>query len=298
MDLLDYLDNVEPEVTEETPAEEGKGEEQEAPTEEKAEETADSEKDDGEEKEVEEEQAPTEEEAPAEEKPDSEEKEDVDPLEAIKNEQAEMRALLRATRRENAALKAKLGRVDKTVDENLGDGEEKELTRLEVLSGKLKEIGNARGPQLELYFEQMSEMQKYSDIAEVCSEQNVQSLIETAANVIKGEQGGDLDELMLELEVDIWSRPNPYKYLYEVIKTHHPKYAGKKEEGKSAGKGDGKATPKIPAAKTASSIQDIGGGGSDKNTGWTADKIDRLPEDELNKVPKDVYEKYMQGLLN
>ena len=49
--------------------------------------------------------------------------------------------------------------------------------------------------------------------------------------------------------------------------------------------------------KAASSIQDMGGSGGGTGGGWTADRIDRLSENELNKVPGDIYEKYLQGIL-
>jgi hypothetical protein len=40
-----------------------------------------------------------------------------------------------------------------------------------------------------------------------------------------------------------------------------------------------------------------GGTGGTGGAGWTAAKIDAMPEDELHTVPKDIYDKYLRGLL-
>ena len=217
----------------------------------------------------------------------------------LKEDQEELRQMLRVTRRENATLRAKVGRIDSDVqlEDDLDEGEGGEgtkLTHVEELQNHLSNIAQSRAGQLELYVEQMAEMTKYSDVADVCSKVNMDTIVETAAETIVAEQGGNIDEIMLELEVDIWSKPNPYKYLYQVIKAHHPKYATattqKKEDSQSL-------VDNAKDNKTASSIQDMGGSGGGKGGGWTADRIDRLPEDEINKVPVDVYEKYMQGTL-
>jgi len=224
---------------------------------------------------------------------------EISELDKLKEDQEELRQMLRATRRENATLRAKVGRVvnDADLDADLDEGEGGEgvkLSRVEQLQNTLGAIGEQRGAQLELLVDQMSEMNKYSDIAEVCSKANVDTVIETAANTIVEAQGGDIDEVMLELEVDVWSRANPYKYLYGIIKAHHPKYATAPTKGKE----DSKAQlDKTLGNSAASSIQDMGGSGGGKGGGWTADRIDRLPESELNKVPGDIYEKYLQGIL-
>jgi len=220
-------------------------------------------------------------------------------LEIMKANQDEMAQMLRVTRRENATLRAKVGRINDTadLDTELDEGEGGEgvkLTNIETLQNTLTDIGQTRGASLELMAEQMAEMNKYNDVMTVCSKVNVDTIVETAAGLIQEKDGGDIDEIMLGLEVDIWSRPNPYKYLYSVIKANHPKYANvtdsKKEDSKS----------KVDEAlenKAASSIQDMGGSGGGKGGGWTSDRIDRLPENELNQVPGDVYEKYLQGIL-
>jgi hypothetical protein len=221
-------------------------------------------------------------------------------LKSLKDNQDELKQILRVTRRENATLRAKLSRIDKSlaIDDELdedegGDKAKPELSNLEALQVQLAAIGQKRGAQLELMAEQMAEMNKYSDLYDVCSKQNVGEIVEAAAKVIIQEHGGDIDEVMLELEVDAWNRPNPYKYLYTLIKEHHPKYVKSADATDSKSKMD-----KVLGTKTASSIQDMGTSGGGNKGGWTADKIDKLPEDELTKVPGEVYEKYLAGELD
>jgi hypothetical protein len=228
---------------------------------------------------------------------------DTDPLEILRTEQAELRQMLRVSRRENATMKAKLDRVGSKKDDKVeGDDEfdddkageadkgDEKLSHIEELQNTLQTINQSRGASLEVLAEQMAETKKYADIASVCSRQNMDDVIEAAANSLIEQNGGDFNELILELETSIWSKQNPYRYLYDLVKTYHPKYQ----------KAGDDSTGKKSTEKTASSIQDMGGAG-DKNSGkggWTADKIDAMPEDELSKVPADIYDKYLAGELS
>jgi len=226
---------------------------------------------------------------------------DVDPLVQMKADQDELRQMLRVSRRDNATMKAKLDRLGAkpTVGEEEFDADgnaiEKkvELSRIEELQGTLQNINDTRGASLEILATQMSETKQYADIADVCSRHNMDDVIEAAANALVEQNGGDIDELVLELEASIWSKQNPYKYLYDLVKTYHPKYQ-KADDGKTGDKG------KKSTEKSASSIQDMGGAGdsSSGKGGWTADKIDAMPEDELGKVPADIYDKYLAGELD
>ncbi|MEA2000165.1 MAG: hypothetical protein U9N61_12700 [Euryarchaeota archaeon] len=223
-----------------------------------------------------------------------------DPIEQLRSDQAELRQMLRISRRENATMKAKLNRLgqkptsnnddefDDTGDDTDGDGESK-LSKIEELQSELQTIHETRGANLELLAEQMAETQKYADVAEVCSRQNMDDILEAAATTLNEQNGTDFNELILELETSIWSKQNPYKYLYELVKTHHPKY-------QKAATGDGKKVD--PTKKASSSIQDMGGTGDKGGGGWTAEKIDAMPEDELHKVPAETYDKYLAGELD
>ena len=226
---------------------------------------------------------------------------DDDPLAQMKADQDELRQMLRVSRRENAAMKAKLDRLgakpnsdEEEFDEDGNAIEKKvELSRIEELQQTLQHINETRGASLEVLATQMAETKQYADIADVCSRHNMDDVIEAAANALVEQNGGDINELVLELEASIWSKQNPYKYLYDLVKTYHPKYQ-KADDGKTSDKG------KKSTEKTASSIQDMGGTGdsSSGKGGWTADKIDAMPEDELGKVPADIYDKYLAGELD
>jgi hypothetical protein len=75
--------------------------------------------------------------------------------------------------------------------------------------------------------------------------------------------------------------------MYGKIKEVHPSFKG-------AAEGKGKGAPVVAPG----SVQGVHGGtGSADLTGWTAAKIDGLPEDELTSVPKDVYAKYLRNEL-
>lgn len=225
-----------------------------------------------------------------------------DPLEELRSSQEELRQMLRVSRRENATMKAKLDRLSKKPansgdddDETGGDGEagsDQQLSRIEELQQTLQHIHETRGASLELLATQMAETKTYADVAEVCSRQNMDDILDAAAGALQEQTGADFNELVLELEAAIWSKQNPYSYLYNLVKTHHPKYQNAESDtGESRDKAD-------PNKKASSSIQDMGGAGDKTAGGWTAEKIDALPEDELHKVPADVYDKYLAGEMD
>jgi len=226
---------------------------------------------------------------------------DDDPLAQMKADQDELRQMLRVSRRENATMKAKLDRLgaksNSDEDEFDADGNVIEqkvvVSKIEELQQTLQEINDTRGASLEVLATQMAETKQYGDITDVCSRSNMDDVIEAAANALVEQNGGDINELILELEASIWSKQNPYKYLYDLVKTYHPRY-------QKAGDGKTGSTSKKSTEKIASSIQDMGGAGdsSSGKGGWTADKIDAMPEDALSKVPADVYDKYLAGELD
>ena len=107
-------------------------------------------------------------------------------------------------------------------------------------------------------------------------------------------EGGDLVTAQMAIELNVWKKPNPYAYMYDIIKKYHPDFttaqqpAVKVEEKKEEKKKDLPTTPL--------SALDLGKGGGGKNFGeWTAERIDAMPEYELDKVPKNVYDAYLRG---
>jgi len=200
----------------------------------------------------------------------------------------ELRALLREQKREMTELRMQMQGTSKALKEAgvLDEGEEDEeqkrlLQRQEAL----------RAQQLETMLEMMRLNPKYEDVDEVVSQEHFDDMVEAMAEVYAERTGVSKGEAVMAVEDWIWSQPNPYKLMYTQIKQYHPDYA--KQDKGSGPKG---REPKEPA-KAPSSIQGMAGGGGADAAGWTAAKIDALPEDELDKVPRDVYALYLQGKL-
>jgi hypothetical protein len=150
-----------------------------------------------------------------------------------------------------------------------------------------------RQGQLEFLAETMRVNPKYEDLDDVVSQEHFDDYVEAVAKTYIEKNGGNFDQVCKLIENKVWGMPNPYRFLYGEIKTYHPAYRKAEEKGKEEGEvkvpvGGGKAAP--------SSLSDIPGTGLGKG-GWTASKIDALDESELDKVPQDVYQKYLQGEL-
>jgi NACalpha-BTF3-like transcription factor len=129
---------------------------------------------------------------------------------------------------------------------------------------------------------------KYEDVHSVVTQANVDSLLENLALQHIKEHGGDLADTISQLEDYVWTQPNPYKLLYEKIKpTLQKPAAASTQEGQKK-----KTIPPVATSLAALPASQPGTGG------WTAAKIDGMNETELDKVPADVYAKYMAGELN
>ena len=235
------------------------------------------------------------------------EAEEPDVVKVLQEEVKDLRQMVRTSKRELTITQAKLERLgerpvrkeardeddeDEDEDEGKGKGKGKEesLSTVEELQGAIAHVGATKGAALDILLETMEQNSKYEDIREVCSRGNFDDIFEViAAEATK--DGGNLDETLLEVELNVWNKSNPYKYMYDLIKKYHPTYA--KKEG-AAEPGDKKET-KAPV-KAPGTIADKGGD-SNLKSGWTAKRIDALPEDELHTVPKEIYDKYMRDEL-
>ncbi|MFA5542460.1 MAG: hypothetical protein WCY49_07035 [Anaerovoracaceae bacterium] len=239
------------------------------------------------------------------------EEEETEPDEEVPDtddqEAQRLRRLTRRQERELAFLKARLQRLEKNIITEPVEGEE-EITpsRIEELQYSINKISEEKGQALEILVETMAQSPQYSDIKEVCSQDNFNDLVSLAAEKIAEDEKRDPVEVALELEADVWQRRNPYAYMYELIKTYHPKYAKTTKE-EIEGTADNKTKTKPETKKTIqdaqkhkapSTIADAGTGTKQGVAGWTAKRIDEMDEMELDKVPADVYEKYMQGELD
>jgi len=220
----------------------------------------------------------------------------IDPREI---EIRDLRSILREQKKEMSLLKAQVDRASKRATAALDEDSEvlkDEPTVLEQLNTAIHGIGQERGAQLDLLAETMSEMPKYSDIYDVCSKENFNDMFDAIGRGIAQERGIPLDQAVLQAELVVWQQANPYKYMYKMIKEHHPRYVKEETPGATAPKPAGKVVKEKKATVAPASIAGMAGGDSTKS-GWTATKIDSLSEDELDKVPAEVYAKYMRNEL-
>lgn len=240
--------------------------------------------------------------------------EEPDHIQVLQEEVKDLRQMVRTSKRELTQTQAKLERVsegaktrreardedeDEDEDDDEGKGERKvkkeTLSTVEELQGAIANVGTLKGAALDVLLEAMEQNSKYEDIREVCSRGNFDDIFEViAAEATKS--GGNFDETLLEVELNVWNKSNPYRYMYELIKKYHPSYA--KKEGVAAPGGKEKKGGKTPEkVKAPGTIADKGGDSNLKG-GWTAKRIDDLPEDELHIVPKEIYNKYMRDDLD
>jgi hypothetical protein len=106
--------------------------------------------------------------------------------------------------------------------------------------------------------------------------ENFDDMFAAMARFYVAKQGGDLDETLVNIEKQVWSLPNPYKYMYEMITKYHPNYASKKDDGKTdegKSKEGGAPEPK----KAPPSLQDLpGGDGKGEQGVGQAERLDNL----------------------
>lgn len=240
--------------------------------------------------------------------------EEVEKVPQRDEELAELRAMLRDARKEIAMLKAGKQTSDKTLkalaerkesSDLLDDDEKKEEdkiepSKLELLNEEIKQIARVRGDNLRTIRTVMKYTPDYKDIDEVVSQTNFDDIVEAIAKEYSKDAGVDLAEAILEVEASIWKLDNPYEFMYSNIKQYHPKYA---KAGNKAKEEEVKEVPKeVPPrerkpAEAPTSIMNVGSGNAAEKSGWTSAMIDNLPEYELDRVPKDVYDRYMRGEL-
>jgi hypothetical protein len=243
-------------------------------------------------------------EEPAEDKPPEEVPEE--PAYTADDEVRDLRTMLRSSKRDMAAMKGKLERLEKgqsPVVDDEGNVIEPEPTKIEELQQTMVALREMKGPSLDTLVEAMSFTEPYKDITEVCTRENFDDILEAISEQVATEQRRDVNEVLLEAELSVWSIPNPYKYMYKLIKEYHPKYAEPEGDGEKPSEKETGGDPKTPKPKeppkAPGSIANLGGGsGGAKTSGWSAERIDKMEEDELDKVPAEIYQKYLRGELD
>lgn len=208
----------------------------------------------------------------------------------------ELRQILRDAKRQISTLREKVSGVEKlTRDQSLDGNAEVEKGVLTKLQEQLSSVANSRSAALEVLAETMSLSPLYQDIYDVCTRARFDDIFEVAAAAEAQRSGKPVEQALLEVELDVWKQPNPYKYMYNVIKKYHPDFAGKTQQQKTeaSAQQQTKSTPVV----APSSISGMGGGGATGQGGWTSARIDAMDVSELDSVPADVYQKYLLGTL-
>jgi len=198
----------------------------------------------------------------------------VDPKDA---EIASLRSMNRSMKRSLDEVRAKQATHDKALQDN---------DLLTAEEGDAKDDGAANTQYLGNLLAVMEMNPKYEDVNAVVTQDNVDKLLAGLASAHIAEHGGELVDVITELEEYVWSQSNPYKLLYDKIRpalAPAPKSAEEKEQ-------------RTPAA-SAPSLASLPAGAPANAGGWSMTKIDGMSEEQLTKVPADVYNKYMAGQL-
>ncbi len=218
-----------------------------------------------------------------------------DTEDSSQDEVTQLRVLLRKQNQELRKLKAQTEKTQKSLQEQgvLEQPSEEELTNQQ----RIQQEAVAR---LETMLEIMRLNPKYEDVDEVVTQSRFDDMVEGFASVIAEKQGGSPDSYIDAVNQKVWTMPNPYRFMYDKIKENHPDFAQKEDKTGTTATPTTPPKDKVPpkpADKTPNTVSNLGAGDSGASSGWTAARIDSLAEEELSKVPRDVYEKYLQGIL-
>ena len=210
----------------------------------------------------------------------SQEPEDIKALlEARDQEIQQLRQLLRENRQEiNGLQQTVQGSITALDKAGLIPEEDKAATQNEDA------LVAQREHELDMILEMTRLNPKYEDVDTVVNQKNFDDAVEKMAEEYARTNAVNGREAAQTVEAWVWSKANPYRFMYDYIK--------KNVLGTQTPASKGKAKP----ADAPGSLQNVGSGGS-VDAGWTAAKIDALPEDQLSKVPRDLYEMYLRNEL-
>jgi len=227
----------------------------------------------------------------------------------------ELRELTRSQKIQLDRVQREYERVNKLLKEKGLIDEDDEKARKDA-DDTARAVYDQRVAVLGDMLEVMKVNPKYEDVEEVVSQRNFDDMVTAMAKFHVSKNGGDLSEVMTEVEREIWALPNPYKYMYDMVKKFHPAYVqpkekasiikevqealGQKPDSDGKGKESEKGKVETKGAKIKDqvpSLQDLPGAGGKDGGGWTSARIDAMDEEDLHTVPRDIYEKYLAGAL-
>ena len=209
------------------------------------------------------------------------------------DEVSQLRIILREQNRRLREMQQQLEKSNKSLTEKglIEEPDEEEVAEAQKADA-------IRAIQLETILETMRINPKFEDVDEVVTQSRFDDIVEGFAFAQSQKNGGTAEDYIDAVAAKIWSMPNPYRFMYENIKQYHPDF--KKPEVKdepptpapsqTPAKSEPKPTTAPPSVSNLpSSVSESGG--------WTAARIDGMAEEELSKVPKDIYQKYLSGEL-
>ena len=211
---------------------------------------------------------------------------------APKESEGELTALRALLRQQNQKLRALEKQAQRTQKELVEKGVVEEPDEEEA--AQRNAASAMRASQLETILEVMRLNPRFEDVDEVVTQSRFDDMVEGFATVIAKERGEKVEDVIDAVQSKIWSMANPYRFMYEKIKEHHPDFQKPKEDPtKLPVKPEMKKEPK----QTPTTVSKLAAGDADTQSGWTSARIDAMPEEDLGKVPRDVYEKYLSGEL-
>lgn len=207
------------------------------------------------------------------------------------DEVSRLRILLREQNRRIRELHSK---VEKSTGQLKEKGYIEESDEEEQLEAE--KTNTIRAIQLETLLETMRINPKFEDVDTVVSQSRFDDMVEGYAFATAQQQGGKAEDYIDAVAAKIWAMPNPYRFMYEKIKAFHPDFASKEErkEEPETPKAQPKAEPK---PKTAPATISNLPASNEESGGWTSSRIDNMSEEDLIKVPKDIYQRYLSGDL-
>ena len=227
-------------------------------------------------------------------------------LQKAQEEISSLRTVLRELKRDVAVANAKASPEFEEVveeDELTGDKVTKKVAIEPEIVKLQREVGDLLSRNKGMH-EEFLDMMRYTDafkdVDSVCTPERVADIIDMASARLAKEHNILPAVAELSVQRSLYSMTSPYKYLYNLIKGYHPDFKKPAQEAKPP-ESKTLAAPAAPAktptpANAPSSVVAVPKD-TKMATGWTAARIDALDEDELSKVPSDVYEKYMRNEL-
>ena len=203
------------------------------------------------------------------------------------DEVSHLRIILREQNKRLRDLQQQIDKSNKSLTEKglIDEPDEDEVA-------ETQKADSIRAIQLETILETMRINPKFEDVDTVVTQSRFDDMVEGFAFAHSQQNGGKAEDYIDAVAAKIWSMPNPYRFMYEKIKQHHPDF--KEIEAKAETPAPAKSEPKPKTAPPSvsnlpSSVSESGG--------WTAARIDGMAEEELSKVPRDIYQKYLSGEL-